>query len=1043
MRAKFATLLFLMSAVISASQSNDELLAQKGLNCLKDEYSIFDSKNLQEISDKVNCREKVTVSKDNRVSNLDCPDNPIFESFLVSDYSSKKRNTCLRSDRNTSPEIFENINCACVSESLKNDYKDNVPEKVAEFKEQLKAKVQRNIGEKLKKKLEYIKNSEILLSANKKKRSCLGGEFFERRLSTLTTLYNCGSNSAQAISKINDIFGAALGIDVNPDSFDESLNNLVQGIKGINSLDEAQGKKSQSSCFESPEQMQRKFIHMKYNDKMVNLKASFGGFIKNRNLNSSTLIDDFNKYIKEKSIDLHPHIRSLAKNNLSDFLSEIDNDRSGKELTLNQLLTGPHQDKWMEKLGMANRSTCASITTEIAKTICSTANIAYDDPSLIETFLDDEEDFKVKNALNLKNLYCEKKDLHTVDPEGKLLVLKSKLVNNEENASKQDSSNDWLAISESIHNQRPDEAVKRLFNSIKKGIENFSRASHKQTTEKLNRLLKLKDFVAVGNADLLNSNSPADRKKRRSLGLFFKKVEETKKSLQDRLILDIQDLSKDVYKIKSPNMSQSEFTEKFVENYKDRRYTRNLTDSLESFSIYPEDEKSNTSCQDSFADIYCPLKKSFEGKVDVSCMEQAGSLAIIDLMNKSNPGNTFHNICQAKSLISSENLGSIQTIIEEQISSRPDLCSEVSNSGYSLAYARVNKDNVMGGAYFESHTGGARTVFQGIRDSENFIESNIVTENINTPQVEQRELNIIPNENKVLSNSMTARPSSIFSDFNYFKDSRAGTNSPVESLSKMNEKDFQDELEDKSNKELEDYIKELEAIIAEKESQKSKVSKDIGESKTLSPELEKLKKDLAALKEKSALVQEQLKKVEDNKSMASQDTLPVVKNDSFSNFTPVSPLRSEPKTSSIDEQGTLESDQLVNNSPIASQINQGPSPQTSGVSLTLNEQFDDIVSRTNTGGQVEITFNNETYKLEVSKSSNGEMVCKFADEDLNSEKAKELDEICKQYQQSLERLKKSKSITKSKNEKIKKKDKKEKKKRKVFKVEDLNKVLNN
>ncbi len=1040
-------ILFCLISVSTLANPNEELLAQKGVSCLKDQYSIFDGNNLQNISDKVNCREKVSITKDNKISNLDCPDNTIFEAFLTSSPSSRKINTCLRSNRNNSPELFENVNCDCVEESLKNDYKDDFDKKTREFKDDLRARMQKNIGERIKKKVDYIRNSEILLSGNSA-RSCFDGGMFKHRFQRLTDLYNCGGNSKKAIERIQGIFGESFNISANPNSLDESIANLIKGIQ--DSTSSGSGIVSNTnSCFQDSKEMQRKYLAMKYDDRMVNLKASFGDFIKNRNLHSPTLHQDFNKYIKEKNIDLHPIIRSLAKNNLSSFLAEIDNDRSGKELTLNQLMNGSRKNEWLRNLALANRNTCISIADELAQTVCSEADIAYDDPSFIETFLDNNQDFKNKNLLNLKNLYCEKKDLHSIDAEGRLLVYKSKVNTNRAIPLDQDKRRDWDGIARNLFSGKPEEALKHLSSAVERGIGFYESDTHKQNTERIRRLDSIKGFMMASSHNLMHERGNQAQARRQSFITFFKGLEASKKALMDKQVNDIRLMGKDVYDIKKPNQSETQFTDRFVQNFKDRRYTRNLTDSLEGFHLEENKELKENSCQANFSNIYCSIKKNFEKSVDQNCIDKVGSLGIVDILNQKSPKNTFHNLCSAQTLMTADTVTTLRISMQEKIKSNPDICQEMAKSDYTTAYNQASSDESMAKAYFEEYTGGSlSSSFQGISDSENFIQVDSQGEDFIAPGDEQRKLNIVEDtSDKSLTTPMQPNNGNLFSDFNFFKDSKLSNLSKEEEIAKMNDKEFQKELKGKSNQELLDYIKQLESMIKEREDKANTISKDNQNSSILSPELEKLRKELAELKEKSELVQREIAKVDTPSDQAPATNNRTTQRSSFSNFKSSPSSKSELSKDSSEDQ----TESRIENESYSAQSNSVPNSSridnsSSGVSLTLNEQFDEILSKPNSNGQVEIVFNNETFTLEVKEDINGELVCKFADDELNNKKAEELDEICKKYVESLARLKNSKKIASDKKDKEKKKQAskpKVAKKKKIFKVEDLNKVLNN
>lgn len=1038
------TLLFTLSSYNTFSNTvTEELIAQKGISCLKEQYSIFDSKNLQNISDKVNCNQKVSITTDNKLSNLDCPSSPIFESFLVSDHTNRIPSSCLRNSRNNSPDLYENTNCECVTESLKIDYKDKYNEKTKEFKEILNKKIRKNIGKRIKKKIEFIKNSNILLGNSN---SCFNKKFFPAMVIKQTEFYNCSENSEQALNRIKDIFGESLGVEIKENDLDTSLKNLIESVKKTGNLGNTQ-QLAKNSCFQDTKQLEEKYIQMKYDDKLIDLKETFGDFIKGRNLNSPTLNQDFNNYINNKGIDLHPHIRSLSKDHLSSFLKEIDNNKNSKGLTLNQFLNGPNKRKWLHNLAIANRSQCPGIAQDIAKTICSDANMAYDDPHLINTFLKDDKEFQVKNSLNLKALYCEKKDIHTIDSKGKLLVYKSKLDLGDDSISDKNKAKDLENITRSLQNQKPEEALEHIHKSIERQMSYSPVAENMKNTQRLKLLDELKNFVFISNADKIfkgkQDGSKNSTQNRKSIMTFISGIQKAKKNLLAKQENDITSVAKDMYKLSPTDLSENEFKKKVLNNFKDRKLSRFLTNSLSTFNDNDELNLKEGKCLNNFTNIYCSVSDSLDSKLSKSCVDSVGQFSTINFIKNSSKINQSHNFCQAQSLIDENTIPDLLASIKESVNNNPELCAQIASTGYINEYKSANNDRSISNASIENITGSPSGLLNGLRDSENFIEFDTSNNESTLENIQAQNFTDATDSNSGIQAPIKEDSSTnLFSGFNFFKDSQFSTMNK-EQLSDVKIDDLKEEIENKSNSELLDYIKKLEEAIKSKEADVQSLSTEKEQSSTVSSELKKLQDELKDLQEKSELVKNQINDL-------GNDTAPKVQNTS-----PSSTVKSSNNifSNKLNKSTSTAPDEDLNkdqNESFSNETAQSPSFDNSvqnslgnSISLGANEQIDSIVNIPNSEGEVEFLFNNEKVTLEVKENDNGEMICKFADEDLNKKNENDLDEICKSYLESLKKIKdKTKKKEKKKKSPLPKKIE-TKKKRQKFKVEDLNKVLNN
>ncbi|WP_417336396.1 hypothetical protein [Halobacteriovorax marinus] len=1049
MKAFFTTFLLLINSGVYADLVSEELSAKNGISCLKQQYGIFDSKNLENISNKVNCNQEVSVTNENKIVNLDCPSNPIFQNFLKNESSTYKKNNCLRVDRNKSPSIFENINCDCVTESLKNDYKDKYDQKRREFKDQLQAKLQDNIGKRLKKKIEYIKNSQILLARGHSNRGCFNSPMFAKHLRRMNESDNCRAGSEEAIKRMGAFFGDEFNI-ADTKNLPEAINSLIDGINNHSSLGKGMNY-SANSCFADPAQMERKYINMKYDAKLVGLKSTFSDFIKNNNLNSPYLNQNFNNYVKEKGIDLHPHIRSLSKNHLRDLLIEIDNDKRDKELTLNDLFKGTNGRKWLKNLGIASRGECISIANQISDLICEDAALAYDDPTLVEEFLQNDEEYKNKNLLNLKSLYCENKDLHSVDPEGKLLIYQNKLNTNRAFIIGNFQTKQMTSMIKNIFNNKPEDALKDMQEAVDQGTAHIPRDSHGLNSQKMKRIDGIMNFMFVANSDLLRNENRSKRqgeevdreRRRKSFSTFFEGIAKARRSLLDKQERDIRNIAKEVYDIKKPSQDLNQFTERFVNNYKDRRYTKKITDKLESFSPDRDDEIKSLECQRNFSNIYCSIKGNLGPQVKESCLDQIGSQSVVEMINGASPDHKFQNFCNAQSIIQKNTVAGLLTYIKDQISKKPDLCLEMTNNDYRDQYASLNRDSTIGSAYFESYTGEVTSLFDGFTDSKNFVEIDDVNDDSAISVDPSENANIVERAPASSPQEIPSSSGGLFSNFNFFKDNK--NESKKDSSIKDDAIISEEDLKNKSNQELMDYISKLEDIIKNKENTVANIEAKDESSTSINPELEKLRKELEELKAKSSLVKKKLE--ENNQQIDTPKSIarPKISNTPFQGLGKPSASTSSERKSSA--QQTEEVPRSESDISTPQQSTNTPSSSTgNSISLSLNEQFDEILSRPNSDGEVEIFFNDQKFTIEVKENDNGEMVCKFADEELNSENAEELDEICKKYVESLTRHNDAKKLTAEKKDKkreIATEAPKEQKRSQKFKVEDLNKVLNN
>ncbi|WP_372654488.1 hypothetical protein [Halobacteriovorax sp.] len=1040
MRRLIFILLVLSSSSVYADLINEELIAKKGISCLKDQYSIFDTKNLKNISDTVNCVEEVKITDNNEIQNLDCPEQPIFNSFLNSQSKYQRKSTCLRKDRNQSPDIYENINCACVTESLKNDYGEDFSKKNSQFKKELKEKIQKNIGERFKKKIETIKNNEILLTeSGGTVRSCFDRSFFKEKFLRLANLKGCSSNTEKAIERIENIFGDALGIDVNKDSIDETLDNLLNGIKQEASLGNAIST-GKNSCFRDSKDMERKYIRMKYDDKAVNLKASFGSFIKGRDLNSPTIRQEFNQFVKDQGMDLHPLIKTLTRNNLPAFLKEIDNDRSGKELTLNKLLTGTNQRRWMNYLAMSSRIDCVSTADEIVQTICTDAEIAYDDPIVIETFLEeDDTDFKNKNTLDLKNLYCEKKDLHSIDKKGRLLVYKNKLESNlnPEHIMNTEFQHTIKGVIKSFNDRAPLEGLKILEDKfLAKNDHNL----YQNNNEQIARLEEAKRIISLSTLNYFRQkkkqNEKPNRKDIREFKTFFQGMDNIKSVLHDRQDEEIRKVANEVYDIQRPNQSKKEFEKSFVKNFIDRRYSRELTNNLDIYHPNKSEKDSELKCHSNFESTYCAIQDQFKGKADSSCIEHISSMSTIDATNKGAPKNSFQSACTIGSGEKDISLKSIIQSINEKIETLPNICKEVEENDYRRAFTEANNTSNMAGMYYEAQTGKTDDLFEVASSTSKFFdEDEIIEKVVPTPEEASITNQNINTFSKVEPVAEDKDSNNFFSKLNFFNNSSQKKTS--EQLEEMSKKELEEDIKGKSTEDLQDYIAKLESMINEKQ---KKLSTTKEESTTINPELEKLRKELEDLKSKTEVVKDEISKVDATPKVENKTSTPQKTVQPTRSFPNVSQKQSTDSALNNDNEIINEPDQFTNNNT-NQPMNNSIKSDASQISLNLNEQFEEILSKPSADGQMEVIFNDQKYIIEVKQGINGETVCAFTDEKLNNTKPEELDEICKQYIESLSKVEENKKEEVKKE--VKKLDPKPKKERKTFKVEDLNKVLNN
>ena len=431
MMKNYAALIFVF---LGLNTQADLLLEQtpsyiKGKNCIQQNYAKSEYDDFDKLYEKVSCVEKIEITESGDILNLNCPQDPLFEDYFTNGKKHSWNNNCLRSDRNSNLKRYENVNCSCVVEGLKNKHKEDFQKNIDQFKKDLTKKALGNIGNRLLTKIDQVKKTDNAVSALNPQSHC----FNENTNKVLKQILASRSCSSGLKERIQSAFGEGLNIKLGENETEkDAIEKLVQGLNGTNEL---QGKENQNGCFKDSNEFSKRYNAWSTHTGIVKLSPLFDEFIKDatsdKNPTPWQLKKDFNRYIKEKNIDLHPTIQALINNHPRNFFRDIQN--RGENINTLEDFLNDNDGRWRKNSVHTVNKMCAYVITDLRNTLCPSANFAFDDPSFIDMIYTDKN--KEKNEKNkqelldkdleLKALYCENKELHSIDSKAKSLSIKA------------------------------------------------------------------------------------------------------------------------------------------------------------------------------------------------------------------------------------------------------------------------------------------------------------------------------------------------------------------------------------------------------------------------------------------------------------------------------------------------------------------------------------------------------------------------------------------------------------------------------------------
>ncbi|OUR97786.1 hypothetical protein A9Q84_06190 [Halobacteriovorax marinus] len=1087
MKKILLTLILLISAHSNALNfSVEKVHLQEGIKCLQKQYGIdINGAKSSAIVEKMNCSQKAQVSKDGEITNLNCPNDPVFEGFFTRGYSHKYQNNCLRSDRNKTTNIYENVNCACVRETLKGDFKGNeekqeqlLKDRLKQFKKDLTVKANAKIGAKLVGKFKNIIKTDIILGTDKKKRHCFNKKF-PTKLMNFINSKSCDGHRENLGKRMKALFGDSLDLDIADEDTNEAI--IAKFKNALNNTNKsAYGKVSADSCLKDSPNFKKLFIKSVNQPRFVQMDETFDGFLKHRNLkysnpNAGNLKDDFYKYFKDKNIQLHPILQSMAHNDLRGLLKNIQ-ARTKAGMTLDDFLRSNKGEN--QKLALeSSKMMCAYAFGDMTNVLCPKADLAFDDPKLIDSIFSstnsrensDLEKFKKSNILNLKALYCEQNDLHSIDKDGKILLLKEKFSQLQESKIKTRrlKTQDFDKSISILDKGSAKEAMNHLMLDLNDQIA-ISKSGDKITEEEVRdevvthrKLGRLNHFIDYFTIKRNKSNVDGQKLKisKNKRNDFVNSLLKLREKLENKKVKSVEQLSYQIHDIgNNSNISKKAFAKKFVKNYKDRDYTNGITEYMGHFDTPKHFNSKVPKCAAGFSNMYCNTITGLQG-IDfkkINCSPAKLSGAAVDFITKTIGKKDYHqSFCDIRipnQKMSAEITSKVSQFIKDKIK-EPKFCSSQDYDSFAENMAKdfdIGRDSHH---FNDSSRGIGERFIDTMRKSTSGIATNTKEESssIFSDLGTNFSTNVFSNKSTttdlVRANDITNSNST--SIFNGVKQTAS---KPLKN-NQIAQKKVNSQKIDQSNQDLLDYIKQLEEKITKQEENfTERENKDAPIT-----ELDELRKEIDKLRVKTAEVKKQYK--EKSKAIASdkKKASPTASSSSRTNVFGVPSSNQGTVAASAPEEFS-EQEQVQTVAPTtASQVNANPgtsansnSTANSNVSLSLNEQFDEILSKSGSKESVEISFNNEKFQLELAVSEDGEMICKFSDQKLNETNREELDQICKGYIESINKRNVA-SEDESKNLLKKKKPVKKEKlgkpptklKRQKFNVEDLNQVLEN
>jgi hypothetical protein len=1051
------------TVIVEESDAN-----KSGKLCIQNIYKDDNYIDLEKINSKVTCVKKVSVDDKGAIQNLNCPNDPFFEDYFSNGYSHRYKNNCLRNDRNSTVQLFENVDCNCVDQSLKNETKGenkDYSKRIDNFKNRLRDKALDNLGKRLTNKITNLKKADRSLSWDNDQKYCFN-ENTQIILNKMITNSTCDTDLMA--ERINKAFGENLDINVaKGTNHKDALSQLIQGLQAPQDNIKETGK---NSCFPNSKEFGNYYNSWSNHHGFVSLNDTFGDFLKNHDPSSYSIKEDFYNYAKKNNIKLHPTLEIIAQNKLGKFLSDVKQALTTGEVNLEDFLLANNK-KWQLEASKIVNKTCAYVVKDIKNLICPKADFAFDDPEFVEMIYEEGTDNKEQvreninnDDLELKALYCRNKEIHQVDHNAKTLEIKAKYKKkrNSQAITRWISSTEFSSIINDNTISSVDAAREKIEGLFKKSFENHSLKPEDATNRKLGILNAFIDNTFM-NGKVLQNFSDSIRSGSRANGLqhmghIMRATQTIKQELLNQKLNTVKEMGKEIYPHMKSDLTSREFQRKFLTSYSERNYNKTFTEYFKHYDATPFEK--NEPCAESFNKIYCSNESKVmsmvaDGMSEVSaekrqsCFRHKLPEVMKDYLKTNFTGvKSPSSICHySKSIINSSKdtqdrlLSHVTSFFKnKEIYEKGGYCQQKTSAqlfSEDTNNFRIEDLDRNAIGYVEGTSRGLPGDFQverSIKSVANSVKEEAKTSsNYERPNVFAKELfeNAKAIDNKT---SEFFKNTNSFNNFNTFKSNDRST---IEEEEKLQREEDREKAVSESEQNLRDYIAELEEKIKENEKKVANSS-----STTETSELKQLRESLESMKQRSKDLKDKLaKKVEQRKTNNSTTRTapkfakrPAVFNSRTPSSTKVNQDYISPKSENIQTKAPVQTSTPINNSI---SLNAQSDSSTQQSSANSSNKID--------GKIVSVSYDNQSYEIKLKVSKSGEVICQFSKEDEVEVDQEKLKSICEEYKEN-NPIRDIASLSKKeeKTKKVSKEEKIEKAKRsQKFKVQDLNQMLKN
>ena len=511
----------------------------------------------------------------------------------------------------------------------------------------------------------------------------------------------------------------------------------------------------------------------------------------------------------------------------------------------------------------------------------------------------------------------------------------------------------------------------------------------------------------------------------------------------------VRKMANDLYDVKTSGYERAEFEERFAKNYINRNYTNNFTEYLSGYET-KENGSKDDKCAQKFSEIYCGQQKRIasvtKDQAKIKCLSEKMPDVIVNyLSSKYKDIKSPQSICDFESKFENMSNNPDNEMFEhisnfysdDKIYLDGGFCSTRSTSllmsQESSRYSLGNAD-----AYnIESSSTENLSNFILSSDKARETANEIVNSISPAPKSTTTLGNAISSEilNSLDSKSTNKNIRSKFSDLN------VSTNNFDTQLRKNNQEDEKEEEAQISSissneQDLIDYINNLESQIANKEKKlnDSKKRKDTTEISKLRAEIDALKNKTKKLKDSVTSSSIITPKNNDEKQVVNK-VVPKTYFDNSSSFTSV------PNNNTVDRRRNEPSSNQLRPSTTGPSIDQGNNVHLTSSSINNIAPQSSASSPLSSSKTIQVNYNNQDFKIQLSVKENGELTCSFNNEETGDLSETELDKICDEYK--LKEKKRSISSTAKTNLKKEVENKDIPKRSQKFKVKDLNSILKN